>query len=725
MLFSRSALKSLTVLSALMQPWLCTSVVAENINYPATRKVDVVDTLHGVKVADPYRWLEDDRSEETAAWVKAQNELTQGILQKIPARDAIQKRLTELWDYEKIGTPQKIKGGYVFHKNDGLQNQSVLFFQKSLNGEARELLNPNTLSDDGTASLKTYSFSDDGKWMAYAISRSGSDWVEWKVRDVQTGKDLQDHLKWSKFSSANWSTDHLGFYYSGYDAPKEGTEFKSINYHQKLYYHKLGTEQKDDKLIYARPDHKKWGFSADVTEDGRYLLIFVHEGTNVNDAVFYKDLSKPNAPVIELLNKFDASYRFVANDGPRFIFKTDLDAPTGRIVTLDVEQAAKTPVAAPLPWKELIPQSKDTLRGVSVMADQIILNYMQDAHSVIKMYAMDGSFKKELVLPGIGSASGFYGKSNHEEAFYRYSSYTDPGSSFRYDFSTGKSEHLRSPKVKFDQDAFTTRQVFYTSKDGTKVPMIISHRKGLKLDGNNPTLLYGYGGFNVSQLPRFSVSTIAWMEMGGVYAVANLRGGGEYGKAWHEAGMKLQKQNVFDDFIYAAEWLISEKYTNSKKLAIAGGSNGGLLVGACMTQRPELFKAALPAVGVLDMLRFHKFTIGWAWISEYGSADNADEFKVLLGYSPYHNLKPATQYPSTMVLTGDHDDRVFPAHSFKFAAALQAAHQGDNPVLIRIETKAGHGAGTPTSKRIQAAADKWAFLVKELNMNPVLGQAQQ
>lgn len=711
------------VLGTLILSLISASSLAAEVQplpYPSSRTVEIEDTLHGVKVADPYRWLEDDRSEETAAWVKAQNELTQGVLQNIPARKAIRQRLTTLWDYEKIGTPQKIHGGYVFHKNDGLQNQNVLYFQKSLDEEARVLIDPNTLSDDGTVSLKDYSFSDDGKWMAYAISRSGSDWVEWKVRNVSTGKDLSDNIKWSKFSSASWSADHLGFYYSGYDAPKKGSEFKSINYHQKLYYHKLGTEQKDDKLIYARPDHKKWGFSAKVTEDGQYLLIFVHEGTNVNDGVFYKKLNVPNSPVIELLNQFDASYRFVGNNGSRFIFQTDLDAPTGRVVTLDVEQVAKTQGSKPLPWEELIPANKDTLRRTSVIDDHLILNYIQDAHSVIKLHDMEGRFEKELSLPGIGSAGGFYGKTHHKEAFYNYSSYTDPGSIYRYDFTTGKNTLLRSSKVKFDQNTFTSRQVFFTSQDGTKVPMIISHRKGLKLDGNNPTLLYGYGGFNISLLPRFSVSNIAWMEMGGIYAVANLRGGGEYGKAWHEAGMVLNKQNVFDDFIHAAEWLVTEKYTSSQKLAIAGGSNGGLLVGACMTQRPELFKAALPAVGVLDMIRFHKFTIGWAWIPEYGSAEKPDEFKKLLSYSPYHNLKADTQYPSTMVLTGDHDDRVFPAHSFKFAAALQAAHKGDNPVLIRIETKAGHGAGTPTSKRIQAAADRWSFLVKELKMDQVL-----
>lgn len=689
---------------------LAPAVFGEPLAYPETRREAVRETLHEVEITDHYRWLEDDNSKETAAWVKAQNKVTFDFLDAIPARERIAKRLTELYDNERYGIPFKIGGRYFYSKNDGLQNQSVLYTTTSLSGEARVLLDPNKLSQDGTVALSGYEVSDDGKHLAYAISRSGSDWKEWRVRDIETGKDFSDELKWSKFSGASWSKDHKGFYYSRYAEPKEGEEFKGTNFNMKVYYHRLATSQTQDELVYERPDHPKWGLGAWPSEDGKYLLLEVWEGSANKNGFFYRDLSKEDSPFVELLKDFDARYEFIDNEGARFWFQTDLKAPRGRIVEIDLSNPRLAH------WKTLVPESKDTLRGVNLVGNEFLCSYMHDAHSVVRRYSLTGKLLGTVETPGLGSVRGLRGKREHRETFYSFNSYTDPYSIYRYDFESGKSSVFRKPNVKFDPSRFESKQVFYKSKDGTRIPMFIVSRKGLALDGNNPTLLYAYGGFNISLLPRFSSSTIAWLELGGVYAVANLRGGGEYGEAWHEAGKNHRKQNVFDDFIAGAEWLIEHKYTSSKKLAMEGGSNGGLLVGACMTQRPELFQAALPAVGVMDMLRFHKFTIGWAWTKEYGTPDTAADFKVLHAYSPYHNLKKGTRYPSTLITTGDHDDRVVPAHSFKFAAALQRAHLGENPVLIRIETKAGHGAGKPIAKRIQEAADKWAFLVKELGM---------
>ena len=686
------------------------ALAAQPMQYPKTRKVEQTDVYHGVTVADPYRWLEDDNADETKAWVAEQNKLTFGYLEKIPQRAAIKERLTQLWNYERWGVPSKRGGRYFLTRNDGLQNQAVLYTLDALTAEPRLLLDPNALSPDGTIALSGTATSEDGHLMAYGLSTAGSDWQEWKVRDVRTAKDLSDHLKWVKFSRASWLKDGSGFFYSRYDEPDEKAKLTKVNYFQKLFFHKLGTPQSEDVLVYHRPDQKDWGFGGAVTDDGRYLVIHVSQGTDPKNRVVYKDLTKPDAQAVELLMQFDASYDFVDNDGPVFYFATDLDAPRKRLIAIDVTKPQREH------WREVVPQSAETMDTANLVADRFVVEYLKDAHTVVRTFALDGKPTGEIPLPGLGSAGGFSGKRTDNETFYSYGSFNVPGVIYRHDFTTGKSEVFRQPKVLFDPDAYETKQVFVPSKDGTKVPMFVSHKKGLKLDGRNPTLLYGYGGFNVPLTPRFSVSQMVWMEMGGVYAMANLRGGGEYGEDWHQAGTKLKKQNVFDDFISSAEWLIARKYTSSEKLAIQGGSNGGLLVGACMTQRPDLFKAALPAVGVMDMLRFHKFTIGWAWTSDYGSADDPEQFKALYAYSPYHNLKPGTKYPSTMVTTADHDDRVVPAHSFKFAARLQECHAGDNPVLIRIDVKAGHGGGKPTAKIIDEQADVLAFLVKELGV---------
>lgn len=676
--------------------------------YPHTRKSDQVDEYHGIQVADPYRWLEDLDSEETKAWVTAQNQVTFDYLATIPSRPKLSDRLTKLWNYERYSIPFRQGKRYFYFKNDGLQNQSVLYVIDSWEGEPRPLLDPNQLSEDGTVALSGISISEDGNLIAYGLSASGSDWQEWKVMDINTGKPLEDHLKWIKFSGASWTHDHQGFFYSRYDEPNEDTKFEDINYYQKLFYHRLGTPQSEDVLIYQRPDQKEWGFNGFVTEDGQYLIISVWQGTDPKNLVFYRDLTKPDSPVVELISEFEAEYSFINNQGEIFWFRTDLDAPMGRVIAIDINTGNN---------HEIIPEARETLEKVSTLNNQFIALYLKDAHSQVNIFNLDGTLVREVELPGIGSVGGFDGKRDDTETFYSFTSFTTPPTIYKYNIITGESQIYRQPTVDFNPEDYQTNQVFYSSADGTMVPMFITHKKGLKLDGNNPTILYGYGGFGISLTPNFSVSSLVWMEMGGVYAVANLRGGGEYGQQWHQAGMKLKKQNVFDDFIAAAEWLIEHNYTQASKLAISGGSNGGLLVGACMTQRPELFGAALPAVAVMDMLRFHKFTIGWAWTSEYGSPENEEEFRVLYSYSPLHNLKPGTAYPATLITTGDHDDRVVPAHSFKFISALQAAQSVDKPVLIRIETKAGHGAGKPMAKIIEEIADQFAFLVRVLDIN--------
>jgi prolyl oligopeptidase len=681
------------------------------LNYPLSLRTNTVDLYFGTRIADPYRWLEDDHSPATKAWVNAQNAVTFSYLEGIPERARIRERLIHLWNYERYGLPFKRGDRYFFTRNDGLQNQSVLYRMTGLEGTPEVLLDPNGFSEDGTVALTGFTVTDDGTKLAYGLARAGSDWQEWHVRDVATGEDHPDVVHWVKFSSASWTKDGAGFFYSRYDEPAAGDRLTGANYFHKLYYHRIGTPQSEDQLVYHRPDQKEWGFYGRVSDDGRYLIISVSQGTDTRNRVFYRDLETPEAPVVELLNAFDAGYDFVGNVEHQFYFRTDRDAPLGRIIAVDIRQPA------PDHWRNVVPESTDRLVGANALNHQLAVSYLKHATSAIRLFDLEGNLLRELPLPGLGTAGGFGGRIDDTETFYSYTSFTSPGTIYRHDLTTGTSQVFREPKVDFNPADYETRQVFCRSKDGTRVPLFITHKKGLTLNGQNPVYLYGYGGFDISLTPSFSVANLVWMEMGGVYAAANLRGGGEYGETWHQAGMKLKKQNVFDDFIASAEWLIANNYTSSTRLAIGGGSNGGLLVGACLTQRPGLFAAALPAVGVLDMLRFHKFTIGWAWTSEYGSSDNPDEFKALLAYSPLHNLKPGTVYPATLITTADHDDRVVPAHSFKFAAALQAAHAGDAPVLIRIETRAGHGAGKPVSKTIDETADRWAFLVRELKMS--------
>ena len=679
----------------------------DTLSYPDSKPSKTVDTLHGIKVPDPYRWLEDLNSDQTSAWVKAQSSLTDSYLDAIPGRQALENHLTKLWNVERLGVPSFEGGYYFFSKNDGLQNQSVLYLTKSLDTKPTVLLDPNTFSNDGTVALSSYEVSPDGKYLAYSTSASGSDWVEWQVREISSGKDLSDHLKWSKFSGASWAKNSKGFYYGRFPKPKDGEEMMAKNIHKKIYFHEIGKPQSEDLLVYERPNHPKQGLYAWVTEDGKYLLIQVSQGTDTKNGLFYKDLSNSASEVIELLPDFDASYDFITNLGSKFIIRTDLNAPKQRVISIDLNATPSDQ------WKTIIPESKETLRSVSHIGGLFIANYLKDARTEIRRFKIDGSSLPPVKLPGLGTATGFGGKSNQNETFYYFTSFTSPGAVYRYDVTSNVSTLLKAPKTQFDRDNYESRQIFATSRDGTKIPMFIVYKKNLKLDGNNPTLLYAYGGFNISLRPSYSPATIAWLDLGGIYVMANLRGGGEYGEEWHEAGMKLKKQNVFDDFIACAEHLITKRFTSSKKLSITGGSNGGLLVGACMVQRPELYGACLPAVGVMDMLRFHRFTIGWAWQAEYGRPDDPEDFKNLLRYSPYHNLKP-TNYPATMVITSDHDDRVVPSHSYKFAAALQSAQKGNAPTLIRIESKAGHGAGTPTSKRIEAIVDKYAFLAKSL-----------
>ncbi|MCW0219680.1 MAG: prolyl oligopeptidase family serine peptidase [Prosthecobacter sp.] len=688
------------------------NLFAQSLKYPETRQDDtVIDDYHGTQVADPYRWLEDDNSEETKAWVKAQNEVTFGYLNKLPKRTEIRTRLEKIWNYERVGVPFEEGGRWFFNRNSGLQNQSVFYVTDSLDSEPRILLDPNSLSTDGTTSVTETAPSPNGKLLVYGLSKAGSDWQEFRVKDIDTGKDTEDVLEWIKFSGASWAKDSSGFYYSRFPQPKEGAALTEANKNQTVYFHKLGTPQSEDRLVYERPDQPDWGLYAYVTDDGHYLTISVTEGTDPKKRVFYLDLTQADAKVVELLNDFDAAYNFVDNVGSVFYFRTDLEAPRYRVIAIDVTRPERKD------WREIIPQTEDKLDSLSIVGGQLLCEYLKDARSDMRAFDLEGKLIRQIELPGIGTIGGFNGRRQDHETFYAFTSFTTPGAIYRYDIATGKSSLYRQPKVDFDGSVYETKQVFATSKDGTRVPMFIIHKKGLKLDGNNATLLYGYGGFNISLTPSFSIGRAVWLEMGGVYALANLRGGGEYGADWHRAGTKLTKQNVFDDFISCAEWLQKEGYTSSKKLAIMGGSNGGLLVGACMTQRPELYGAALPAVGVMDMLRFHKFTIGWAWKSDYGSSENADEFKALYAYSPLHNLKPSTRYPSTLVTTADHDDRVVPAHSFKFAARLQACQAKDGPpVLIRIETSAGHGAGTALAKVIEETADEWAFLHHELGM---------
>jgi prolyl oligopeptidase len=695
---------------------LAAAASAGGPGYPATKKAVVTDEYFGTEVADPYRWLENDvrEDEDVAAWVDAQNEVTFEYLSTLGDRGAIKDRLTDLWNYERYSAPSKVADYYVFSKNDGLQNQSVIYIQDDLDAEPRVLIDPNEWSTEGIVALAGTAFSESGDYLAFGKSKAGSDWRTWHVMNVRTGEILPDVIDWTKFGGVSWTHDDRGFFYSRYPAPEEGEAFQSLNLNMSIWYHRLGTPQSEDVLVHAEPDHPEWNFYGFVTEDGRYLVIYCSIGTDDRNRLYVKDLADPYGMPIPVIDNFDNKWNPFANDGSYFYFQTDLDAPNDRVVAFDIHDGPETLV-------EIIPERDETLQAAYMTGNMIVCSYLKDVLPLVKMHRPDGTHVRDVEFPGIGSGGGFGGKRTQTETFYSFSSFNRPPSIYRYDMITGESELFRSADVAFNPDDYVVKQVFFSSKDGTRVPMFISHKKGVELDGSNPTLLYGYGGFSISLTPYFSVTRLAWMEMGGVYAHANLRGGGEYGKAWHDAGKKLNKQNVFDDFIAAAEWLIDSGYTSPEKLAIMGGSNGGLLVGACMAQRPDLFAAALPAVGVMDMLRFHKFTAGRYWTDDYGSSEESPEmFRYLLGYSPYHNLEPGTEYPATMVTTADTDDRVVPGHSFKFAARLQECHVGDNPVLIRIQTDAGHGAGKPTDKVIEEYADMWAFLAKNLGMEPYL-----
>ena len=685
----------------------CTTEV--KIEYPETRKGDVVENYHGTEVADPYRWLEDDMSEETGAWVKAQNEVTYAYLDRIPFREALQERMTEMWNYPRMGAPQKEGDVYFYSYNTGLQNQSIIYKKSSLDAEGEVFLDPNKLSEDGTVSLAGFSVSNDHKYVAYAISRGGSDWREILVRDIESSKDLDDHVQWVKFSSISWYKD--GFFYTRYEQPEEGDELKAANMNAMIYYHKLGTGQDQDLLIHKDPEHPERGFGMGVSEDEKYMFLTASQSTSGNSLAFKKaGLDKKAFTWID--EDFDDDYIPIGNKGNTVFVLTNNEASNFRLVAIDLANTA------PENWKDVIPESeKQVLEGATLAGGKIIATFLKDAYNQAKVYELDGTLLHEVSLPGIGSVGGFTAKMKDNTAYYSFSSFNYPSTIFSYNIAENKSEVYYEAEVDFDAEAYETKQVFYTSKDGTEVPMFIVHKKGLELDGKNPTLLYGYGGFNISMSPSFSVTRAVWLEQGGVFALANIRGGGEYGKAWHEAGTVLQKQNVFDDFITAAEYLVEKNYSSPERLACYGGSNGGLLIGAVVNQRPDLFAAAIPFVGVMDMLRFHLFTIGRYWTADYGCSDDAEQFEYLYKYSPIHNISDK-DYPAIMVATGDHDDRVVPAHSFKYAATLQEKYTGSSPVLIRINTDAGHGAGKPTDKVIAEYSDTWSFILYNMDFQP-------
>lgn len=683
------------------------------LEYPPAKVGDTVDSYNGVDVRDPYRWLEDVDSPETHDWVVKENALTRAFLDKVPARRAIENRLTELWNYERSTVPFRDGGRLFYTKNNGLQNQNVLYVQDAPKAVARVLLDPNKLSKDGTVALAQYDTTVDGKLMAYGLSSSGSDWEDWHVKDVATGKDLSDQLKWLKNAGVAWKADGSGFYYPRFDEPKSGKELQEANYYQKLFFHKIGTPQSDDKLIYERKDQKELGFYPVVSDDGRYLIVVVEHGTSPKNGILLQDLADSSSKLAELFPPGIASYNAVGNDGGTFYFLSDENAPKGKLIAVQTKFSHDGVSGTK---SDLIKSNDDTLEQVTYINSKFICKYMRKACSAVQIYDKNGSQQQQIELPGLGTAEGFSGRQTDNETYFSYSSFATPSTVYRLNLTDNSQSVFFKPHCKFNPDNYTTEQITCRSKDGTEVPMFISYKKGIELNGSNPTYLYGYGGFKISIMPTFSSSNLLWMERGGIYAVATLRGGGEFGESWHEAGMKLSKQKVFDDFIAAAETLIAKRYTRTDKLSIGGGSNGGLLVGACITQRPELYGAAVPAVGVMDMLRFNKFTVGWEWQQEYGSPQNAEEFKALYAYSPLHNIKKGTCYPATLITTADHDDRVVPGHSFKFAAAIQAAQGCDKPTLIRIDAKAGHGHGKSTKKLIDEATDKWTFLTKTLSV---------
>ena len=694
--------------------FLAVSVVAcsqqQEIKYPKPHKGKVVDNYFGTKVADPYRWMEDVNSPETKKWVEEENRLTESYLSKIPFRNKIKKSLTELFNYERFSAPAKHGEYYFFSKNDGLQNYSVVYYQKGLTGKPEVFLDPNTFSKDASVSLAGLTFSHNTKYAAYSISKGGSDWRDVFVMDVASRKKLGDHLAWVKFSGMAWFKD--GFFYSRYDKPKKGEALKAQNEFQKLYYHKVGTSQNKDVLVMQDKKNPRRGWDASVTDDEKYLVIAGWEGSSDYNLLYYKDLSKKQSKIISLINKLEAQYSVIDNIGSKLLVETNFDAPNYKVVLIDTKRPAKKY------WKTVIPETENPIRSVSFVDNKLIVSYLKDANTKVYLFDINGKQIAEVKLPGIGTASGFNGEKTDKEVFYTFTSFTYPPTIYKYNVEKNKSEVFRKSNVKFNPNDYETKQVFYKSKDGTKVPLFITYKKGLKLDGNNPTLLYAYGGFNISLTPRFSVTRIPLLENGGVYAMANIRGGGEYGEKWHKAAMKEKRQNAYDDFIAAGEYLIKAGYTSHEKLAIMGGSNGGLLMGVIINQRPDLAKVAFPMVGVMDLLRFQKFTIGWAWVPEYGSSDNEAEFKYLYKISPLHNLKKGVKYPATLVTTADHDDRVFPAHSFKYAATLQEDNGGDNPTLIRIETKVGHGAGTNVKKTISLYTDIYSFMFYNMGVEP-------
>jgi len=677
--------------------------------YPQARKSDQVDTYFGEKVADPYRWLEDVDSAETRAWVEAENKLTFGYLNTIPQRKGVHQRLTSLYNYERYSSPMDVRGRIFYAHNSGLQNQSVYYYQESLTAPQKVLIDPNTMSADGTVAIDGFVPNRSGTQVAYATAQAGSDWAVWKIRDVATGKDLPDTLRWTKSSGIGWMPDGKGFYYSRFPEPKPGANLTQANTNGKIYFHRLGDDQSKDTLIYERPDHPTWWLTADASEDGRYLFIYISEGGDDN-ALYYMEIQKPGSKAVPIVDRFDAAFNVMGNIGSQLYVFTNDKAPRGKVINIDLLHPA------PAQWKTIVPQQTSTMETASMASGKLICSYLTDAQSAAEVYSMTGETLQKLQLPGIGHSVWSHSSQNDKDVFFTYNQYLRPPSILRFNVATMQLTGFRSAKLSFDPEPFKVSQLFYKSKDGTRVPMFVICRKDIKMDGQNPTILYGYGGFNIPLTPAFNTRVIAWLQMGGVYVFANLRGGSEYGEEWHKAGTKLHKQNVFDDFIAGAEFLIAQKYTSPAKLAIEGRSNGGLLVGAVLNQRPELFGAALPGVGVMDMLRFQKFTVGQGWVTDYGSSDNAEEYKALRKYSPLHNIKPGTKYPPTFIVTADHDDRVVPGHSFKYAAAMQAAQGGNAPILIRIETKAGHGGGKPIAKIIEETGDEYTFLVRALGM---------